>query len=209
MLIKAENVTKKYGNTCVLDAASMEIGEGEIVGLFGKSGIGKSTFSKILCGVVKPESGDLEINAGIQMIYQQPWSSLDPQQKIGKGFEELIRYHGFAEGKENVRKLMLESLQAVGLNEEVLGHLPHQISGGEAQRVAIARALLFKPDLLIMDEATSMLDVLTQAGIMKLVRENVVKRGGSVLLISHDRALTKHVCDRIYTMENGKFISEG
>ena len=92
-------------------------------------------------------------------------------------------------------------MDEVGLNMEILNHLPHQISGGEAQRIAIARCLLFKPKLLILDEATSMLDVSTQANVLALVRRVMKKHGGSVLLISHDRELVEYLCDRLYVFE--------
>ena len=93
-------------------------------------------------------------------------------------------------------------LDKVGLAPQILAHLPHQISGGEAQRVAIARCLLFRPKLLILDEATSMLDVSTQANVLGMVRRQMRESGGSILLISHDEALVKLLCDQIYVFDN-------
>ena len=202
MLFKAEDLSKKYNGKLVLDKFSFEADKGQIVGIYGQSGAGKSTVAKIICGAEKPDSGSFtEFGLKIQMIYQQPWSSLDPSQKIGKGFEELVKYHHFADGKESAEKLIKKQIAEVGLSEEILGHLPYQISGGEAQRVAIAKALMFDPDILVMDEATSMLDVLTQASIMDLVKKTVIRKGGSVILISHDLEFVNFVCDKIYYLE--------
>ena len=99
-------------------------------------------------------------------------------------------------------RLTQDLLEEVGLERDILFHLPHQISGGEAQRIAIARCLLFQPKLLILDEATSMLEVMTQANVLSLVRRVMKKRGGSVMLISHDEGLVQYFCDKIYIFDN-------
>lgn len=206
MVFRAEGISKAFGKNRILCGAGLEISEGEIVGLYGGSGSGKSTFARIACGIIPPDEGRLDhLGLSVQMIYQQPWSALDPNQKVGKGFEELIRYHKFAVSREDASELADKKLSEVGLDADIKGHLPHQISGGEAQRIALAKALLFEPRLLIMDEATSMLDVLTQAGIINLVKKTVVERGGGVLFISHDYELVRFVCSRIYMLENKKF----
>jgi len=204
MLINAENLKLSFGKLEVLDEVSFHIDEDEIVGLYGESGSGKSCIAKIIAGLIKPNSGYCD-NLGLktQMVYQQPWSALDPNQKIGDGFKELIKYHKFnLNGNED--ELIKTSLASVHLKEDILGKLPYQISGGEAQRVNIAKALFFRPRILIMDEATSMLDVLTQAGIIDLVKEIKREYGGSILLISHDKKLIDFVCDRVYKLENKK-----
>ena len=180
-MIALQNIDKSFNGEHILQNVSLEIPDNQICGVFGKSGIGKSTLAKILCGVCPPDAGrilldnrclvsndrpyDRRLGISIQMVYQQPYATLDPRQKIGSGFRELIRYHRFApKGKEQA--LTEEILTKVGLEPQILAHLPHQISGGEAQRVAIARCLLFQPRLLILDEATSMLDVSTQANVL-------------------------------------------
>ena len=104
--------------------------------------------------------------------------------------------------KEREQELTEEMLDKVGLETDILTHLPHQISGGEAQRVAIARCLLFRPRLLILDEATSMLDVSTQANVLEMIRQRMTECGGSILLISHDRPLIDFFCDQIYVFDN-------
>ena len=216
-MIELRHISKRFGPHPVLQDVSLSVPEGEILGIYGKSGAGKSTLAKILCGVLRPDEGEIffrdrllfsantpydrRLGLQIQMVYQQPYATLDPRQKIGSGFKELIRYHGFApKGKE--RALTEDVLVKVGLEPQILAHLPHQISGGEAQRVAIARCLLFRPKLLILDEATSMLDVSTQANVLGMVRRQMQEHHGSVLLISHDGALVNLLCDQIYVFEN-------
>ena len=216
-MISIQNIEKSFSGNPVLQDVSFDIPDGKICGVFGKSGIGKSTLAKVLCGICPPDGGrilldgqclvsqsvpyDRRLGIAIQMVYQQPYATLDPRQKIGSGFKELIRYHGFApKGKE--RALTEDVLVKVGLEPQILAHLPHQISGGEAQRVAIARCLLFRPKLLILDEATSMLDVSTQANVLGMIRRQMRESGGGILLISHDEALVKSLCDQIYVFDN-------
>ena len=216
-MIALQNIDKSFNGDHILQNVSLEIPDNQICGVFGKSGIGKSTLAKILCGVCPPDAGrilldnrclvsndrpyDRRLGISIQMVYQQPYATLDPCQKIGSGFRELIRYHRFApKGKEQA--LTEEILAKVGLEPQILAHLPHQISGGEAQQVAIARCLLFQPRLLILDEASSMLDVSTQANVLGVVRRLMHANGGSILLISHDEGLVNSICDQIYVFDN-------
>ena len=217
-MICGENIKKSYGGQTVLENVNFSIPDGKIVGIYGSSGIGKSTLAKILCGVLQPEEGSIYLDdqllysaktpydrkrgLAIQMVYQQPYAALDHSQKIRDGFLELVRYHKFAPDRKSAEALMLQAVAQVGLSPEILNHLPHQISGGEAQRVSIARSLLFHPRLLILDEATSMLDVSTQANVLALVRRIMAEKGGSVLLISHDWELVRYLCDKIYVFDN-------
>lgn len=217
MMISAEHLSFRFADRLILSDASFEIPAGSITGVFGPSGCGKSTLAKLLCGIYRPEQGqifledallaspkgyDRKAGLQIQMVYQQPFSALDPAQKLGAGFRELIGYHHLAPDRASADALTLSLLREVGLGTDILGHRPHQISGGEAQRISIARCLLFAPKLLILDEATSMLDVSTQANVLGLVRRSMEKTGGSVLLISHDRALTNALCQRVYVFRN-------
>ncbi|MBR3474882.1 MAG: ABC transporter ATP-binding protein [Oscillospiraceae bacterium] len=217
-MITGHDLKKSFGGKLVLSGVSFVIPDGETVGLYGPSGIGKSTLAKLLCGVMRPDEGCISLDGellvssslpydrkrglAIQMVYQQPYSSLDPSQKLIQGFRELIRYHHFAQDRSEEERLLQGLMQDVGLDMGILQHLPRQISGGEAQRVAIARCLLFHPKLLILDEATSMLDVSTQANVLALVRGLMAKSKGSILLISHDRALVDTLCNQIYVFDN-------
>lgn len=223
-MIKVRNVSKSFDGRAVLRKADLTIEDGRIIGLYGKSGIGKSTLAKILCGVLRPDTGSVHIDgkllcsdntvydrrAGlkIQMVYQQPYSSLDPSQRIYNGLSELIRYHHFSKGKAQTEQIIFTLIELVGLDRDILNHLPHQISGGEAQRIAIARCLLFKPSLLILDEATSMLDVSTQANVIALVKRMTAEHNGSVLMISHDPELINYLCDQIYVFDNNHELKE-
>lgn len=217
IMIRGENIKKTFGNRLIFEDVSFSIPDGKIVGVYGQSGIGKSTLAKVLCGVTKPDTGSVYLDDNriysdhtpydrkkgiqIQMVYQQPYDSLDHNQKLIRGFYELIRYHHFAASRAEEKSLIEKLMAEVGLNMEILNHLPHQISGGEAQRIAIARCLLFRPRLLILDEATSMLDVSTQANVIALVKRVMKMHNGSVLLISHDKELVNYLCDQIYIFD--------
>lgn len=223
-MLELQNCCKAFGNQTVLLDVSLTIPDGSIIGVSGASGIGKSTLAKILCGVTAPDAGavfldgkllvsqkeayDRKCGLAIQMVYQQPYATLDPLQKIGAGLRELISYYRLAENRRAAEKLIADILAQMQLSTKILAHLPRQISGGEAQRVALARALLLSPKLLILDEATSMLDVSTQANLLALVKAQMFPSGGSVLFISHDRALTDFYCDTVYEFDEGHRLKE-
>ena len=223
-MLEIRNFRKAFGKQMVLQEVSITVPDGSIIGLFGASGIGKSTLAKILCGVTAPDAGEVFLDGqllvsekeaydrkrglAIQMVYQQPYASLDPAQKIGAGLRELVSYHRLSENKKAAEALIADVLAQVQLPDGILAHLPRQISGGEAQRVALARCLLLAPELLILDEATSMLDMSTQANLLALVKAQMLPRGGSVLFISHDRALTDHYCDAVYEFDDDHRLKE-
>lgn len=216
-MIKIEHVSHSFDNKPILEDINLEICENEIIGIYGKSGIGKSTLVKILCGLIRQNEGDIlfqdqllsspksnynrQLGLQIQMVYQQPFSVLDPCQKIYKGFEEFVIYHHLCKKKE-IKKFIFQIADEVELPRDILNHLPCQISGGEAQRIAIGKCLLLKPKLLILDEATSMLDVSTQANVLGLIRKKVASYNGSILMISHDENLLNYYCQKIYEMKD-------
>ena len=223
-MLEIKTCCKAFGNQTVLQNVSLNIPAGSIIGVSGASGIGKSTLAKILCGVMPPDAGEVFLDGkllvspkeaydrkrglAIQMVYQQPYATLDPSQKIGAGLRELISYHRLAENRRAAEKLIADTLAQMQLPDKILAHLPRQISGGEAQRVALARALLLRPKLLILDEATSMLDVSTQANLLALVKAQMLPNGGSVLFISHDRTLTDFYCDTVYEFDEDHRLKE-
>lgn len=223
-MLEIKNCCKSFGSQTVLQNVSLNIPAGSIIGVSGASGIGKSTLAKILCGVTAPDAGavfldgkllvsqkeayDRKCGLAIQMVYQQPYATLDPAQKIGAGLRELISYHRLTKNRQETEKLIADILAQMQLPSKILAHLPRQISGGEAQRVALARCLLLSPKLLILDEATSMLDVSTQANLLALVKAQMVSGGGSVLFISHDRALTNFYCDTVYEFDEDHRLKE-
>ena len=223
-MLELQNCCKAFGNQTVLQNVSMTIPDGSIIGVSGASGIGKSTLAKILCGVMPPDAGEVSLDGkllvsqkeaydrkcglAIQMVYQQPYATLDPAQKIGAGLRELISYHRLTKNGQETEKLIADILAQMQLPTRILAHLPRQLSGGEAQRVALARCLLLRPKLLILDEATSMLDVSTQANLLALVKAQMIPSGGSVLFISHDRALTDFYCDTVYAFDEDHRLKE-
>ena len=223
-MLEIKTCCKSFGNQTVLQDVSLNIPDGSIIGVSGASGIGKSTLAKILCGVMPPDAGavfldgkllvspkeayDRKRGLAIQMVYQQPYATLDPSQKIGAGLRELISYHRLTKNGQETGKLIADILAQMQLPSKILAHLPRQISGGEAQRVALARALLLRPKLLILDEATSMLDVSTQANLLALVKAQMLPNGGSVLFISHDRELTDFYCDTVYAFDEDHRLKE-
>lgn len=223
-MLEIKNCCKSFENQTVLQDVSLTIPGGSIIGVSGASGIGKSTLAKILCGVTAPDAGEIFLDGqllvseksnydrrwglAIQMVYQQPYATLDPSQKIGAGLRELISYHRLTKNKQETEKLIADILAQMQLPSKILAHLPRQISGGEAQRVALARCLLLSPKLLILDEATSMLDVSTQANLLALVKAQMIPSCGSVLFISHDRALTDFYCDTVYAFDEDHRLKE-
>ena len=223
-MLEIKNCCKAFGDQTVLQDVSMTIPDGSIIGVSGASGIGKSTLAKILCGVTKPDKGEAFLDGqllvseksnydrrrglAIQMVYQQPYATLDPSQKIGAGLRELISYHRLTKNGQETKTLIADILAQMQLPSKILAHLPRQISGGEAQRVALARCLLLRPKLLILDEATSMLDVSTQANLLALVKAQMLPNGGSVLFISHDRELTDFYCDTVYEFDEDHRLKE-
>ena len=223
-MLEIKNCCKSFGSQTVLQNVSLNVPARSIIGVSGASGIGKSTLAKILCGVTAPDAGavfldgkllvsqkeayDRKCGLAIQMVYPQLHATLDPLQKIGAGLRELISYYRLAENRRAAEKLIADILAQMQLPSKILAHLPRQISGGEAQRVALARCLLLSPKLLILDEATSMLDVSTQANLLALVKAQMVSGGGSVLFISHDRALTEFYCDTVYEFDEDHRLKE-
>lgn len=223
-MLEIKSCCKSFGSQTVLQDVSLNIHDGSIIGVSGASGIGKSTLAKILCGVMPPDAGEVSLDGkllvsqkeaydrkrglAIQMVYQQPYATLDPAQKIGVGLRELISYHRLTKNRQETKTLIADILAQMQLPTKILAHLPRQISGGEAQRVVLARCLLLRPKLLILDEATSMLDVSTQANLLALVKAQLVPSGGSVLFISHDRALTDFYCDTVYEFDEDHRLKE-
>lgn len=217
-MLEVSGIVKTFGGMRVLDGASLTVGDGEAAGLVGASGCGKSTLARVIAGLVTPEAGeavldgktlfapgvkyDRKAGVGVQLVFQQPHAALDPALRVGDGVKELIRFHKLASRKE-VAALAMKMCGTVELESDVLGHFPHQISGGEAQRIAVGKALLLSPRVLILDEATSMLDVSTQANILAVIKRETAAKGASVLMISHDAELVGAYCGRVYEMREG------
>ena len=218
-MLKIHNLNKKFNEKIILDNASMEIGENEIVSITGESGEGKSTIARIICGTIKADSGeikfkneDLLLSFGkynskfrhdIQLIPQQPFLALDQKQTVGDAVAEPLLFHKIAKNYQEAKTMALDLFSQVDLPHELFSRFPWQISGGQAQRVVIARSLTLSPKLLISDESTSMLDTSTQFQILKIYCKLVEEKKLSLLLITHDLDLAHGISHKVFTVSKG------
>ena len=219
MLLEIKNLNKYYGEKHVLKNISFYIEEGEVYGLVGESGCGKSTTARVLTGLTPAKSGEIIFQGkrvdckkisgfrDIQMVFQDPNSSLNPMKKIKWILEEPFKINKVK--SVNIEEKIKEMLTIANLNEDVLGKYPYQLSGGQKQRIAIILALLSNPKLLIADEAVSSLDLSGQASILNFFKKLQIELKVSYLFISHDLRVVYHMCDRIGIMRNGEIVEEG
>ena len=192
----------------VLKDISLEAREDEILGLVGESGCGKSTLSKVILGFVKPDAGEIcHYTKMPQMIFQDPFSSLNPSKRISWILEEPLRMQKIP--KEERKQKVLEMAEKVGLSPEHLKRYPRELSGGQRQRVSIAAALIQGAKFIIADEPVSALDVTIQRQIMELIVRLQEEMGLSVLFISHDLNVIYQMCDRVLVMKDGQILEEG
>jgi oligopeptide/dipeptide ABC transporter ATP-binding protein len=201
-----------------VDGVDLELRKGEALALVGESGSGKSTFALALAGLRAANSGQVTFRGKvlprhrskldqrrIQMVFQDPYSSLNPRLTVGSMLRELIRVHNVVPASQ-ADAYCRELLRLVGLGEDAMKAYPRQFSGGQRQRVAIARALVLKPEVLVADEPVSALDVSVQATILNLLAELRTELGLSLLLISHNLAVVRHLCDRVAVMYLGRIV---
>ena len=193
----------------VLRGVTFSRREGEVLGLVGESGCGKSTLSKVVLGLEKPDGGKvIHFSRHPQMVFQDPYGSLNPSRKIGWILEEPLRIRGGFTGRQR-REKALAMLRKVGLEEKIADRYPHQLSGGQRQRVCIGVALMMEPKLLVADEAVSALDVTIQAQIMELLLKLKEEMGLAILFISHDMRVVYQMSDRVMIMKDGQIIESG
>ena len=201
-----------------VDGVDLELAGGEAMALVGESGSGKSTFALALAGMRAVDRGEIAYKGRklparrsradqrrIQMVFQDPYSSLNPRLTVGGMLRELVKVHHVVPS-EQAEAYCRELLNLVGLDDDAMGAYPRQFSGGQRQRVAIARALALQPDILVADEPVSALDVSVQATILNLLRDLRNELGLTLLLISHNLAVVRHLCDRVAVMYMGRIV---
>lgn len=230
MSLKIDNVGKQYevrsskASINALNGVSISLEVGQTLGIVGESGCGKSTLARLIVGLEKPTIGGISwsekpiankvaskwrsYHSNIQLVFQDPYSSLNPRQKIGQCISEVIKTHKLRTGPE-IQKRVDELLLEVGISPDLQHRYPHQLSGGQRQRVSIARALASEPDLLILDEPVSALDVSVRADVMNLLFDLREKFRLTYIFISHDLSMVRHISDVIAVMYLGKIVEYG
>lgn len=220
-MLKAENISKSFIDRSsgksfrLLQDVSLEIAPGEAVALMGGSGSGKSTLARLLLRLLPCDTGKIYFRGtditklsgkklvgfrrAVQFISQRPESFLDPRKTLSYSLREALEVFSLPYAEEQA----LEMLDLVKLNAKLLERYPHQVSGGEIQRICLVRALLLEPELLILDEPTSMLDISVQAQILHLLKDIRAQKQIAYLFISHDRLISEWLCDRVVRIEQG------
>jgi len=223
-VVKRYKVKAKKSTISALNGVTLSVKKGETLGIVGESGCGKSTLARLIVGLEPPTEGSLtwseEVlgksvrnslkshHSKIQLVFQDPYSSLNPRQTIGSCIAEVIKTHKLRaidaiDGRVN------ELLSVVGIPMDMKNRFPHQLSGGQRQRVAIARALASEPDLLVLDEPVSALDVSVRADVMNLLVELKEWFNLTYVFISHDLSMVRHISDQIAVMYLGRIVELG
>ena len=231
-VVVIENLVKEYSvrgasedvKLVALDLVNLTVKRGEILGIMGESGCGKSTLAKVLLRLEAPTDGRITVDdenvarltkdqaqnypRKVQMVFQDPYAALAPRMRIGTALEEPLRIHHLGDAKQR-RKRVDELLALVGLDGSLANRYPHQLSGGQRQRVNIARALALEPEVLVLDEPVSALDVSIQAQVLNLLRDVHERLGVTYLFISHDLRVVRYLCNRVGVMYLGSVVEDG
>ena len=217
------NLTAEHTPVLAVNNVSLTLPKGQALGLVGESGSGKSTLGRMAAGIYVPTEGSVlldgaavmsaqpnarKITTRVQMIFQDPFASLNPRMTIGQTVAEGPIAHGLTT-KATSAEYVARWLTAVGLDPAFASRYPHQFSGGQRQRVAIARALAMQPDAIICDEPVASLDVAIQAQIINLLLRLRRELNLTLLFISHDLSVVRHLCDRVAVMYRGQIVEEG
>ncbi|MFK5635867.1 MULTISPECIES: ATP-binding cassette domain-containing protein [unclassified Ornithinimicrobium] len=234
-LLQVENLVKTFqsgrslfGNAeraVAVDGISFEVAAGSSFGLVGESGSGKSTTARIVARLLEADSGSVKLDGAellsrrgrdlhrarrqVQMVFQDPFASLNPRWKVGSLVGEGLRIHHRGKTRVQHRARVQELLEMCGLPASAARRFPHEFSGGQRQRIGIARALAVEPELLILDEPVSALDVSIQAQILTLLVKLQDDLGLTYLFIAHDLAIVERFCDHLAVMQNGTIVEQG
>jgi peptide/nickel transport system ATP-binding protein/oligopeptide transport system ATP-binding protein len=213
---------RQIGAVKAVDGVSFDVAHGETLGIVGETGCGKSTTARLLCRLMDPTSGTITfdgrdvgaqkgdglkaLHRDMQMIFQDPYSSLNPRKTIGSIISEPFVIHGLHGGGGERKRQVQALMDRVGLNPEHYNRYPHEFSGGQRQRIGVARAIALEPKLLVADEPVSALDVSIQAQVLNLLRELQREMGLTLIFIAHDLSVVRHMCDRVAVMYLGKIV---
>ena len=229
-MLEARGVSKRYGagwrrrGHLALDGVDLTLGTGEALGVIGQSGSGKSTLARLMMGLEAPSAGDIYWNGqalsdfssaqwkafrrAAQIVFQDPAAAFNPRFTLNAAFTAPLR--NLCGLNAHAARAKAEGLMAeVGLSPAFLDRYPHALSGGQLQRVAIARALAPDPDILLLDESVSALDVSVQAQVLKLIARLRAERNLTLLFVSHDLAVISLICERALVMRDGQVVEEG
>ncbi|MFC4065225.1 ABC transporter ATP-binding protein [Actinoplanes subglobosus] len=202
-MLDVRDLRKDYRGGTALDGVSFSVGAGGSLAVVGESGSGKTTCARIVTGLEKATSGTVTLHGTVQMVFQDPYQSLDRRQTVRACLAEVLAHH------RKDRSRIGELLDLVGLDQRLGDALPRHLSGGQRQRVAIARALAAEPRLLVLDEAVAALDVSIQAQILNLLVDARAATGVAYLFITHDLSVVRHVCEDVVVMSRGRVVESG
>ncbi|MGZ0711609.1 ABC transporter ATP-binding protein (plasmid) [Coraliomargarita sp. W4R53] len=223
-LLALESVGFSYAKTPVLDDVSLTIAPGEALGLVGESGAGKTTALRLLLGLDSPHSGRVlfdgepldrrnrhamhEFRRAVQPVFQDPYSSLDPRQRIDRTVGEPLRALRISSGSA-AQKAVVDALASVGLDADAKSRYPHEFSGGQRQRIAIARAIVSRPRVLLADEPVSALDLTTRVQVIDLLASLRQETGLALIMVSHDLSTVAALCERTAVLRGGRIVEQG